>query len=857
MKIQEAVGRITKQNQTADVGPDEIIKQAAKFGFKVNKDGVPQNHPKKVKGPSTNVLFNLGLAEAVSYNKPNFSNEWGEAKRYPEFVKIGKKEWIELASKGKEITVNNSLSNKINNTEAGEKDRHTFDKLEPSKKERFKDALDFGKIELPIIAKYSDGYLELVAGNTRLTGMMNELGKGKAWIFDVPDEIANLSERVMTTKQAVAQMNHYWKNMSHAMVSDNDKKRSMDKRFGIKDIKLDQHGNIISFDKYKRGQFEQAGSRTDENPLLTLGTKALQWAAPRASSLGAQAGAAIGSATQWGKNVAKNYKKGPGKSTASGNTDPNGPTILPKVAGTSATSTGGTEYKPHKTVTKLMKVGEVSADDLSSESEVFVDMDGVLADFFGAWKSLIGKDWREIKDIDDALQKIRDKDGFWLNIPLTSNALNLLGMIKELKGKYNILSAPLPNDPNSEPHKKEWIAKNLKAFPPSKIIITSNKSVHATQPNGTPNILIDDYGKNIASWEAAGGVGFKHKDHKFERTVKNLKAHMSEEMSKSSIKKAHKTADKIKDKPKAKKSIAKWAKKRGMDPDGAIYAIATNMQKRKEGKPVESYKRSELPQIRKEHLKKFPHVIEYVNVKDLIPVQEERVKDNFKKQLKKISEGKYSPIVVDAENKIINGHHRYDIVKMLEMEKISVAKVPFTLKHIMITLNEGKSPHKKGTKKYKKHMAAMHAGMGEDEFKPHMMYDPKTGKGYKAKKEADHLRMKKLGYTHDNPKTKKVEEGDLIPNPKNSMLIKKDDNYDWYNIGTNMANIKSMDKKHASKNKPDVMVTMQSGKKMKNYLKKHLKRLGYGVQDADGYKDTHYDESANKTETYTLAIKLR
>ena len=27
---------------------------------------------------------------------------------------------------------------------------------------------------------------------------------------------------------------------------------------------------------------------------------------------------------------------------------------------------------------------------------------------------------------------------------------------------------------------------------------------------------------------------------------------------------------------------------------------------------------------------------------------------------------------------------------------------------------EGKSPHKKGTKKYKKHMAAMHAGMYED-----------------------------------------------------------------------------------------------------------------------------------------------
>jgi hypothetical protein len=41
----------------------------------------------------------------------------------------------------------------------------------------------------------------------------------------------------------------------------------------------------------------------------------------------------------------------------------------------------------------------------------------------------------------------------------------------------------------------------------------------------------------------------------------------------------------------------------------------------------------------------------------------------------------------------------------------------------------------------------------EDAFKPHMMYDPKTGKGYKANKEADHLRMKKMGYTHDDPGT--------------------------------------------------------------------------------------------------------
>ena len=62
-EITEGVGRITKQNQTVDVGPDEVTKQAAKFGNKVDKDGRPPTLSKKVKGKSTNVLFNLGLAE--------------------------------------------------------------------------------------------------------------------------------------------------------------------------------------------------------------------------------------------------------------------------------------------------------------------------------------------------------------------------------------------------------------------------------------------------------------------------------------------------------------------------------------------------------------------------------------------------------------------------------------------------------------------------------------------------------------------------------------------------------------------------------------------------------------------------
>lgn len=44
------------------------------------------------------------------------------------------------------------------------------------------------------------------------------------------------------------------------------------------------------------------------------------------------------------------------------------------------------------------------------------------------------------------------------------------------------------------------------------------------------------------------------------------------------------------------------------------------------------------------------------------------------------------------------------------------------------------------------------------EFKPHMMYDPKTGKGKMAKVEKDHKDWAKKGWVHDKPKKKDLEE---------------------------------------------------------------------------------------------------
>ena len=48
----------------------------------------------------------------------------------------------------------------------------------------------------------------------------------------------------------------------------------------------------------------------------------------------------------------------------------------------------------------------------------------------------------------------------------------------------------------------------------------------------------------------------------------------------------------------------------------------------------------------------------------------------------------------------------------------------------------------------------------KDDFKPHMMYDPKTGKGTMAKVMDDHLRMKKMGYSHEKPNVKETNKND-------------------------------------------------------------------------------------------------
>ena len=58
-----------------------------------------------------------------------------------------------------------------------------------------------------------------------------------------------LDERSMSQPQKIAQMQHYWDNLSH-LASDETKKKNMKMRFGIRNIKLGNRGRkILSFEE--------------------------------------------------------------------------------------------------------------------------------------------------------------------------------------------------------------------------------------------------------------------------------------------------------------------------------------------------------------------------------------------------------------------------------------------------------------------------------------------------------------------------------------------------------------------------------------------------------------------------------
>lgn len=171
----------------------------------------------------------------------------------------------------------------------------------------------------------------------------------------------------------------------------------------------------------------------------------------------------------------------------------------------------------------------------------YVDMDGVIADFFKALALEFGVNhWKDIPTQEDVIERLTGTD-FFSRIPIFPTTIKFLHMVERYtKGRWAILSTPLKGDEeNSSKHKDIWL-DNLFGYAfdndfDKRRIYTHDKWKWATI-RGVPNLLIDDRPTNLELFakpplkngvQPKGGLTIRYQANeskldKFEQKLKDL-----------------------------------------------------------------------------------------------------------------------------------------------------------------------------------------------------------------------------------------------------------------------------------------------------------------------------------------------
>jgi hypothetical protein len=140
-------------------------------------------------------------------------------------------------------------------------------------------------------------------------------------------------------------------------------------------------------------------------------------------------------------------------------------------------------------------------------SHLFLDLDGVLADFDAGARMVLGtspEDFQAKHGRGEFWRRLaRDKD-FYGSLPLMPDAMLLFAAVRHLDP--TILTG-LPVGNWAAPQKVRWAAEH---FPGTKIITTMarDKYRHMTGMD----VLVDDRADHRAKWEDAGGTFIHHKN---------------------------------------------------------------------------------------------------------------------------------------------------------------------------------------------------------------------------------------------------------------------------------------------------------------------------------------------------------
>jgi hypothetical protein len=171
---------------------------------------------------------------------------------------------------------------------------------------------------------------------------------------------------------------------------------------------------------------------------------------------------------------------------------------------------------------------EIESEPEAKMPHLYLDMDGVQADFFGAWAGKHGvSSYKEIPRREEDIQALATSSPeqvyqFFRDLKPLTGGMRIVMWLNDNKIPFTVLSAPLrgPYAKASIEAKKDWLDQYNPGTSGS-AIFTGAKYKHALN-GGIPNVLVDDYGKYLDAWSSAGGIAVKHEDSNVAQTIKEL-----------------------------------------------------------------------------------------------------------------------------------------------------------------------------------------------------------------------------------------------------------------------------------------------------------------------------------------------
>jgi 5'(3')-deoxyribonucleotidase len=159
---------------------------------------------------------------------------------------------------------------------------------------------------------------------------------------------------------------------------------------------------------------------------------------------------------------------------------------------------------------------------------LYLDMDGVQADFFGSWAAMQGVEhYKAIPHPENAINELAHSSpdqvyNFFRDLQPLQGGLQIIRWLRNHHIQFTVLSAPLrgPYAKDSIRAKKDW----LDEFNPgtsSNAIFTAAKYKYARNGDEA-NVLVDDFGKYLTAWSNAGGISIKHEDEHTDHTINGL-----------------------------------------------------------------------------------------------------------------------------------------------------------------------------------------------------------------------------------------------------------------------------------------------------------------------------------------------